>query len=95
MYYSQGLHYYPSAVNLDRFIGSSNTLNDLYNRICVPNKTDNVNLNVFNLITGIVESKTLTKHISCRCKCKSDGRKCNLNQKWDSDKCWCECKNPK
>ena len=28
------------------------------------------------MITGINESRTLTKHISC----KFDGRKCNLNQ---------------
>ena len=27
------------------------------------------------MITGITESKTLTKHISCECKCKIDGRK--------------------
>ena len=23
------------------------------------------------------ESKTLAKHVSCECKCKCDGRKCN------------------
>ena len=46
----------------------------------------------FNMITGINESKTLTKHISCECKCKFAGRKCNINQKWNNDKCWCECK---
>ena len=33
------------------------------------------------MITGITESKILTKHISCECKCKINGRKCNLNQK--------------
>ena len=26
------------------------------------------------------ESKTLTKHISCDCKCKFNGKKCNSNQ---------------
>ena len=35
------------------------------------------------MITGINESRTLTKHISCECKCKFDGRKCNSNQKWN------------
>ena len=25
------------------------------------------------MTTGINESKTLTKHISCKCKCKFDG----------------------
>ena len=32
------------------------------------------------MITGINESKILTKHISCEGKCKFDGRKFNLNQ---------------
>ena len=37
--YSQELHYYPFAVKLDRCVGSCNTLNDLSNKICLPNKT--------------------------------------------------------
>ena len=44
------------------------------------------------MITGINESKTITKHISCNCKCKFDSRKFNLNQEWSKDKRWCECK---
>ena len=34
--YSQAFHYYPFAVKLDRHIGSYNTLNDLFNKVCVP-----------------------------------------------------------
>ena len=60
-------------------MGSCNTLNDLSNRVCVPNKTKDLNLNIFNTMTRINESKTLTKRISCECKCKFDGRKCNSN----------------
>ena len=41
---------------------------------CVPNKIEDLNLSVFNMITGISESKTLTKHILCNCKCKFDGK---------------------
>ena len=47
------------------------------------------------MITGIIESKTLIRHISSECKYKFDGRKWNSNQKWNDDKCRCECKNPK
>ena len=47
------------------------------------------------MITGANESKILTKHISCKCECKFDGKKCNSNQKWNNDKCWCGCKNLK
>ena len=73
-------HYYPFTVKLDRCVGSCNTLNDLSNKVCVPNKTEDLNLSMFNMITGINESKTLTKHISCECKCRFDGRKCNSDQ---------------
>ena len=77
---SQEFHYYPLAVKLDRCVRSCNTLNDLYNKVYVPNETNNLNLSMFNMITEINESKTLTKHILCECKCKFDGRKCNPDQ---------------
>ena len=44
-------------------------------------KTENLNLKVFNMIKGINEAKTLTKHISCEFKCKFDRKKCNSNQR--------------
>ena len=47
------------------------------------------------MITGINESRTLTKHISCKYECKFDRKKCNLSQKWNINKCRCECKNPR
>ena len=75
--YSQDFHYYPFAVKLDRCVGSCNTLNDLYNKACIPNKTEDLNLSMLNMITGINESKTLTKHISFKCKCRFDRTKCN------------------
>ena len=88
--YSQKLHYYPFAVKLDKFVASCSTFNDLSNKVCVPNRTEDLNLSVFNLITGINESKALIKHISCKFKCNFDGRKCNSDQWWNNDKCRCE-----
>ena len=61
--YRQEFHYYPFAVKLGRCTGSCNTLNDFSNKVCVPNKTEDLNLNVFNMIRQINESKTLTNHI--------------------------------
>ena len=63
--YSQKFHYYPFAVKLDRCVKSCNTLDDLFNKVHVPNKTKDLNLSVFEMITGINEWKTLTKYISC------------------------------
>ena len=91
--YTQGLHFYPLAFNLARCVRSCNTLNDLSNKVCVPNKTKDLNLNIFNMITEINEPKTLTKHRSC--KYKFDCKNCNSNQNWNDGKCRCECKNPK
>ena len=54
-------------------------------------KTEDLNIHVFNMITRINESNILTKHISCKCKYKFDGRNCYSNQKWNNDKCQCEC----
>ena len=42
--YSQELRYYAFAVKLDRCVGSCNTLSDLPNKICVPNRTEDLNL---------------------------------------------------
>ena len=78
--YIQGLHYPPFVVNLDRCTGSYNTLNNLSNGVYVPNKTEDLNLSVFNMTAGINESKTLPKQISCECKYKFDDRKFNSNQ---------------
>ena len=75
--YSQEFHYYPISVKLDRCVGNSNILIGLSIKVCVPNKTEDLNLSFFNMITGINESKTLTKHISCEWKCKLDETKCN------------------
>ena len=72
--YSQEFHYYPFLVKFNKCVGSCNTLNDLSNKVCVPNKTEDLDLSVFNITTGINESKTLTKNISCECKCKFDGK---------------------
>ena len=46
------LHYYPFALKLDRCLGNCNTLNDFSSKVCVRNKTEYLNIHVFNMITG-------------------------------------------
>ena len=45
------------------------------------------------MITNKFETKSITKHISCDCKCKFNSTTCNSNQKWNNRICQCECKN--
>ena len=76
----QEFHYCAFAVTLDKCVGSCNTLNGISNKVCVPNKTEDLNLSMFNMIKGINESKILAKYILyadvnvdlMRKKCNSD-----------------------
>ena len=78
--------HYPFAVNLDKCIGSCN-INDFSDKACFPNKTKDLNTHVFNKITRKNELKILTQYAPCKCECKLDGRKSNLNQNWNNYKC--------
>ena len=89
--YSEECCYYSLAASYDRCTEKI-YLNNLSSKVCVTNETEDLNLHVFNMIIGINESKTLKKHIPCKCECKFDGRDFNSNQKWNNYNCWCECK---
>ena len=57
--YSQEFRYYPFAVKLDRCVESCNTFDDLSNKVCVPNKTEDLNLSMLNMV---IDYDELTKH---------------------------------
>ena len=65
------------VVSLYRCYESFNTLDNLYDRLCVPNRTKHVYLDVFNMITGINESKSLVKNILYDRRCRLDDGKSN------------------
>ena len=73
--YIQEWSYYQFQVNVDRCGGSCNTLDNLSSRVCVSNKTKDLNLHAFNLITGINQSRTLTKHMWFKFKCRCDSKR--------------------
>ena len=68
-------------------MGSCNTPTNLSHKECNTNKIEGLNLSVFNIMAALYMLKIVTKHISCKCQCKFDGRKCNSNQKWINNKC--------
>ena len=73
-------NYYQFSVKLDRCAGSCNTINGLSNKAYASNKAEYLNLSVLNMITVINESKTLTKQIWCKCKCKFGEKEGKSNQ---------------
>ena len=65
---SQEFYYYPFVLKLDRCVRCFNTVNEVSNRVCVPSKTEDLKLSMFNMITVINQSYV--------CKYKFDGKKC-------------------
>lgn len=77
------LHYYLFMVKCNE---SCSTQNHLSDKICTPNKTEDVNVKIFHTIARKIESKSLTERISCDCKCRFNSKKCHLNQIWNKNK---------
>ena len=46
---SQEFYYYLFLVKLDRYVGSCNSLKYLSNKVCVPNKTEHLDISVFTM----------------------------------------------
>ena len=56
--------FYPFIVSINKCGGSCCTIDDSHARICIPNKVKNVNVKVFNLMSGVNEARFLVQHES-------------------------------
>ena len=54
----------PFSINVNMGGGSFNTIDNPYAQVCVPNKFKNLNVKVFNLISGVNETRFLVQHES-------------------------------
>ena len=84
--------FYPYSIKINKCKGSCNTINDPYAKICVPNNIKNANVKVFNQMSRTNETRHIKWHKTCKCKCRLDASVCNNKQRWNEDKCRCECK---
>ena len=80
-------------VFVNKYSGSCNYINDSYAKLCVPDVVKNINIKIFNLMSGINETRHVSWHETCTCKCRLDASVFNNKQRWNYDKCRCECKN--
>ena len=84
--------FYPYRVKINECSGSCNNINDPYAKLCVPDFVKNVNVRVFNLMSRTNETRHIEWYETCKCKCRLDASVCNNKQRWNNDKCRCECK---
>ena len=82
--------FYPFRIKASKCSRSCTNINDPYAKMCVPNVVKN--LNVFSIMSRTNETRLIEWHETCKCKCRLDANVCNNKQRWNNDKCRCECK---
>ena len=70
------IYYYPFTVSGNEWRGSCNIIINPYAPVCVPYKVKNI----FNLMSGVNETRFLVEHESCECKCGLNESVCNSNK---------------
>ena len=83
---------YPFSIKVNKCNGNCNNINDPYAKICVPDIVKNLNVRVFHLMSITYETRHIEWHEACKCICRLHKIICNSNQRWNEDKCRCECK---
>ena len=83
--------FYPYNVLVNKCGGSCNTLDNHMTKMCVPNVIKRVNMQVYNFLMRLNETRNVLWHESCKCIYKLNSSVCNNKQIWNSDTCRCDC----
>ena len=62
--------FYPYNESVNKFSGSSDTINNPMAKLCVPGIFKRVNIQVYNFLMRLNETRSLLWHESCKCVCK-------------------------
>ena len=84
--------FYPFSIKTSNCSGSCNNINDSYAKLCVPHVVKSLNIKVFNLMSRNNETRHIKWHETCKYKCRLVASVCNNKQRWNEDRCMCECK---
>ena len=81
----------PYNVLVNKCSGSCDTVNNPMTKLCVPNVIKRVNMQVYNFLMRLNETRNVLLHESCKCICKLNSSVCNNKQIWNDDTCKCDC----
>ena len=84
--------FYPYSVKRSKCSGTCNNINNPLVKMCIPDAVKNVNVKVFNLVSGTNETRRIEWNETCKCKNRFNSRVCDNKQRWNEDKCRYECK---
>ena len=83
--------FYRYIVLVNKCSGSCDMLDDLMEKLCVPNVIKSVNMKVHNFLMRLNETRNVLWHESSKCVCRLNSSVCNSKQIWNSDTCSCDC----
>ena len=83
--------FYPYNVLVNKCSGSCDTINNPKVKLCVPHVIKRVNMQVYNFLMRLNETRNVLWHESCKCICKLNSSVCNNKQIWNDDTCRCDC----
>ena len=83
--------FYPHNVLVNKCSGSCNTFDNPMPKLCVPNVIKRVNMQVYNFLMMLNETRNVLWHESCKCLCKLNSSICNNKQIWNGDTWRCDC----
>ena len=83
--------FYPYNVLVNKCSGSCDIINNPMTKLCVPNVIKRVNMQVYNFLMKLNETRNVLWHESCKCICKLNSSVCNNKQIWNDDTCRCDC----
>ena len=84
--------FFAFSIKISKCSGSCNNVNNPMRKIVCSWCCKNWNVKAFNLLSGTNETRRIEKHVTCKCKCRFNCSVCNNKQRWNDDKCRCECK---
>ena len=82
--------FYPYNVLVNKCSGSCDTINNPMSKLCVPGIVKRVNMQVYNFLMRLNETRSVLWHENCKCICKLNSSVCNNRQICNSDTCKCE-----
>ena len=83
---------FPFSIQTSKCSGHCNNTYNPCAKLCVADVVKNLNVTVFDLVTGTNETSHIEWHETCKCKCRFNSSVSNNKQCWNDDKCRCEWK---
>ena len=84
--------FFPFSVKASKCSGSCNNINNPLAKLCVADVVKNLNVKVFNLVSGTNETRRIEWLETRKCKCRFEHSVCNNKERWNDGKYWCKCK---